>query len=43
MSKKDQNLTDYQLLRLKAEEKLKEQPKRAAKKVLEVRFKKAPP
>jgi PAS domain-containing protein len=35
MSKKDQNLTDYQLLRLKAEEKLKEQPKRAAKKVLE--------
>ena len=35
MSKKDQNLTDKQLLRLKAEEKLKKQSKKAGTKVLE--------
>jgi PAS domain-containing protein len=35
MSKKDQNLTESQLLRLKAEEKLKKQPKKAGIKVLE--------
>ncbi|MGZ8551047.1 MAG: hypothetical protein ACXWV2_10315 [Chitinophagaceae bacterium] len=35
MSKKDQNLTDYQLLRLKAEEKLKKQSPKAGVKVLE--------
>ena len=35
MSKKDQNLTDSQLLRLKAEEKLKKQSRRTGTKVLE--------
>ena len=35
MSKKDPDLTDYQLLRSKAEEKLKKQPGKAGKKVLE--------
>jgi hypothetical protein len=35
MSKKDQNLTDYQLLRSKAEEKLKKQSRKAGVKVLE--------
>jgi PAS domain-containing protein len=35
MSKKDQNLTEKQLLRLKAEEKLKEQKKKVSIKVLE--------
>jgi PAS domain-containing protein len=35
MSKKDQNLTDKQLLRLKAEEKLKKQSRKAGTKVLE--------
>jgi len=35
MSKKDQNLTDSQLLRLKAEEKLKKQSRRTSTKVLE--------
>ena len=35
MSKKDHNLTEKQLLRLKAEEKLKEQQKKAGRKILE--------
>jgi PAS domain-containing protein len=35
MSKKEQNLTDNQLLRLKAEEKLKKQSKKVATKIME--------
>ncbi len=40
MSKKAQNLTDTQLLRLNAEEKLKEKPKRTGTRVLEADTKK---
>jgi PAS domain-containing protein len=40
MSKKDHNISDYQILRSKAEEKLKIQPRKAGSKVLEYDTKK---